>query len=96
MNEDGFIKIVDRKKEMINVSGFNVYPNEIEEVVSSHDKVLEVGAIGVTNEKSTEVVKIYVVKERSFPDLRRTPSLLQRKHDSLQSTKVHRVYRRTA
>ena len=62
MDEDGFVKIVDRKKEMINVSGFNVYPNEIEEVVSSHDKVLEVGAIGVVNEKSTEVVKIFVVK----------------------------------
>ena len=62
MDADGFTKIVDRKKEMINVSGFNVYPNEIEEVVSSHDKVLEVGAIGVANEKSTEVVKIFVVK----------------------------------
>ncbi len=63
MSEDGFIKIVDRKKEMINVSGFNVYPNEIEEVVSSHPKVLEVGAIGVPNERSTEVVKIFVVKK---------------------------------
>ena len=63
MNEDGFIKIVDRKKEMINVSGFNVYPNEIEDVVASHDKVLEVGAIGVPNERSTEVVKIFVVKK---------------------------------
>ena len=63
MNEDGFIKIVDRKKEMINVSGFNVYPNEIEEVVSGHAKVLEVGAIGIPHEKSNEVVKIYVVKK---------------------------------
>ena len=63
MSEDGFIKIVDRKKEMINVSGFNVYPNEIEEVVSAHPKVLEVGAIGVPNERSTEVVKVFVVKK---------------------------------
>ena len=63
MDEDGFIKIVDRKKEMINVSGFNVYPNEIEDVVASHAKVLEVGAIGVPNEHSTEVVKIFVVKK---------------------------------
>jgi long-chain acyl-CoA synthetase len=63
MSEDGFIKIVDRKKEMINVSGFNVYPNEIEEVVSGHIKVLEVGAIGVPNERSTEVVKVFVVKK---------------------------------
>ena len=63
MDEDGFIKIVDRKKEMINVSGFNVYPNEIEDVVAAHDKVLEVGAIGVPSDRSTEVVKIFVVKK---------------------------------
>ena len=63
MGKDGCIKIVDRKKEMINVSGFNVYPNEIEDVVAAHDKVLEVGAIGVPNERSTEVVKIFVVKK---------------------------------
>ncbi|MDN5201410.1 AMP-binding protein [Fulvivirgaceae bacterium BMA10] len=63
IDEDGFIKIVDRKKEMICVSGFNVYPNEVENVVSSHPKVLEVGAIGVPDERSTEVVKVYVVKK---------------------------------
>ncbi len=63
MDQDGFIRIVDRKKEMINVSGFNVYPNEIEDVVSGHDKVLEVGAIGVPDDRSTEVVKICVVKK---------------------------------
>ena len=63
IDEDGFIRIVDRKKEMINVSGFNVYPNEIEDVVASHDKVLEVGAIGVSDEKSSEVVKVFVVKK---------------------------------
>ncbi|MBV1909683.1 MAG: AMP-binding protein [Kangiellaceae bacterium] len=63
MDEKGFCKIVDRKKDMILVSGFNVYPNEIEEVVASHDKVLEVGAIGVPHETSGEVVKIFVVKK---------------------------------
>lgn len=62
MDEQGFFKIVDRKKEMILVSGFNVYPNEIENVVASHDKVLEVGAIGVPDKKSTEAVKIVIVK----------------------------------
>lgn len=63
MTEEGFVKIVDRKKDMILVSGFNVYPNEIEDVVIQHPKVLEVAAIGVPNEKSGEAVKIYVVKK---------------------------------
>ncbi|MDJ0656263.1 MAG: long-chain-fatty-acid--CoA ligase [Xanthomonadales bacterium] len=63
MNEQGFIKIVDRKKDMILVSGFNVYPNEIEDVVASHPGVLEVAAIGVPDEKSGEIVKICVVKK---------------------------------
>lgn len=62
MHEDGFFKIVDRKKDMILVSGFNVYPNEIEEVIVSHDKVLEVAAIGVEDEKTTEAVKVFIVK----------------------------------
>lgn len=62
MDEDGFFKIVDRKKDMINVSGFNVYPNEIENVVADHPKVLEVAAIGVPDARSNEAVKIFVVK----------------------------------
>lgn len=62
-DESGFFKIVDRKKEMINVSGFNVYPNEIENIVAAHEKVLEVGAIGIPDPKSNEVVKIFVVKK---------------------------------
>jgi len=65
VDEQGFLRIVDRKKDMILVSGFNVYPNEIEEVVSQHDKVLEVAAIGVPNESSGEIVKICVVKKDS-------------------------------
>ncbi|MBW1990235.1 MAG: long-chain-fatty-acid--CoA ligase [Deltaproteobacteria bacterium] len=63
MNEDGFVKLVDRKKDMINVSGFNVYPNEIEEVAASHEKILEAAAIGVPDEKSGEAVKLFVVKK---------------------------------
>jgi long-chain acyl-CoA synthetase len=63
MDEKGFFRIVDRKKDMILVSGFNVYPNEIEEVVASNEKVLEVGAIGVPSEVSGEAVKIFIVKK---------------------------------
>jgi long-chain acyl-CoA synthetase len=63
INTDGFVKIVDRKKEMINVSGFNVFPNEIENVISAHPKVLEVGAIGINDPKSTEKVKVFIVKK---------------------------------
>lgn len=62
-SEDGFFSIVDRKKEMILVSGFNVYPNEIEDVVASHPKVLEVAAVGVPDQKSNEVVKLFIVKK---------------------------------
>ena len=62
MDARGFFRIVDRKKDMILVSGFNVYPNEVEEVVSQHPEVAEVGAIGVPDELSGEAVKIVVVK----------------------------------
>ena len=64
-DEEGFMYIVDRKKDMILVSGFNVYPNEIEDVVALNSKVLEVAAIGQPNDASGEVVKIYVVKNNS-------------------------------
>lgn len=63
MTEDGYVKIVDRKKDMILVSGFNVYPNELEDVIVQHPKVLEAAAIGIPDEKSGEVVKIFVVKK---------------------------------
>jgi long-chain acyl-CoA synthetase len=63
MDADGFFYIVDRKKDMILVSGFNVYPNEIEEVVAMNEKVLEVAAVGVPNEVTGEVVKVFVVKK---------------------------------
>ncbi|MGH8491507.1 MAG: AMP-binding protein [Moraxellaceae bacterium] len=60
---DGYIKIVDRKKDMILVSGFNVYPNEVEDVAATHPGVLESAAVGVPDEKSGEVVKLFVVKK---------------------------------
>ncbi|USZ14373.1 AMP-binding protein [Moraxella sp. FZFQ2102] len=63
MDEEGYFKIVDRKKDMILVSGFNVYPNEVEEVIASHEGVLECGAIGVPDEHSGEVVKVFIVKK---------------------------------
>ena len=60
MDENGFVRIVDRKKDMINVSGFKVYPNEVEEVVSMHPGVRDVGAVGVPDPVSGEAVKIVV------------------------------------
>lgn len=63
MNEDGFFKIVDRLKDMILVSGFNVYPNEIEGVIAMMPEVLEVGAIGIPDDHSGEVVKVVIAKK---------------------------------
>jgi long-chain acyl-CoA synthetase len=63
MDERGYTKIVDRKKDMIIVSGFNVYPNELEEVVAAMPGVLEVAAIGIPDEKSGEVPKLFIVKK---------------------------------
>jgi long-chain acyl-CoA synthetase len=63
MDEKGYTKIVDRKKDMILVSGFNVYPNEIEEVIASHPGVLECAVVGMPDAKSGEAVKAFVVKK---------------------------------
>jgi long-chain acyl-CoA synthetase len=63
MDESGYVRMVDRKKDMLKVSGFNVYPNEIEAVVAGHPGVLESAAIGVPDEHSGEVVKLFVVKK---------------------------------
>jgi long-chain acyl-CoA synthetase len=63
MDENGFFYIVDRKKDMILVSGFNVYPNEIEDVIATHPGVLEVAAVGVPDDKSGEAVKVVIVKK---------------------------------
>jgi len=63
IDDKGFLHIVDRKKDLIIVSGFNVYPTEIEEVVAGHPGVLEVGAVGVPDERSGEAVKVVIVKK---------------------------------
>ncbi len=89
MDEKGFFQIVDRKKDMILVSGFNVYPNEVEDVVVSHEKVFEAAAIGVPDERSGEVVKIFVVKK--------DPSLTEEElkafcKESLTGYKVPKIY----
>ena len=68
-DERGYFKIVDRKKDMILVSGFNVYPNEIEDVLADHPKILESAAIGVPHESSGEVVKVFIVaKDKSLTE----------------------------
>jgi long-chain acyl-CoA synthetase len=63
MDERGYIRIVDRKKDMILVSGFNVYPNEIEGIVVLHPGVLECAAIGIPDKKAGEAVKLFVVRK---------------------------------
>ena len=63
MDEKGWFKLVDRKKDLIVVSGFNVYPNEVEDVVASHPKVLEAACIGVSSPKTGEALKLFIVKK---------------------------------
>ncbi len=65
MNEQGFCKIMDRKKDMILISGFNVYPNEIEDVLATHPKIMDVAAIGVPDERSGEAIQVFIVKKES-------------------------------
>ncbi|MDN3670290.1 AMP-binding protein [Echinicola jeungdonensis] len=85
LNEDGYLKIVDRKKEMILVSGFNVYPNEVEDAIASHEKVVEVGVIGIPDEQSTERVIAYVVpNDTSLSE----EEVIQHSRQSLTSYKV--------
>jgi long-chain acyl-CoA synthetase len=85
MTPDGYTKIVDRKKDMILVSGFNVYPNEIEEVIASHPGVLECAVIGVADEKTGEAVKAFIV--RKDPNLT-AEDIVKHCHTQLTSYKV--------
>ncbi len=89
---DGYVRIVDRKKDMILVSGFNVYPNEIEEVAVGHEGVLESAAVGVPDDKSGEAVKLFVVKKD--PELT-VESLMAHMRANLTGYKVprHIVFR---
>jgi long-chain acyl-CoA synthetase len=67
MDEHGFLRIVDRKKDMVLVSGFNVYPNEVEDAIAKMEAVLEAAVIGVPDAKSGEAVRAYVVKNPAYP-----------------------------
>ncbi|HEX8831087.1 MAG TPA: AMP-binding protein, partial [Longimicrobium sp.] len=85
MDDDGFFRIVDRQKDMILVSGFNVYPNEVEEVLARHPAVREVGVIGVPDERSGEAVKAFVVVSDAAPT---SDELIAHCRESLASYKV--------
>ena len=93
MDEKGFVRIVDRKKDMILVSGFNVYPNEVEAVIAMHPGVMEVAAVGVSDERSGEAVKVFVVrKDQSLT----ADALIAHCRENLTGYKVpHRVEFRT-
>ncbi|MCW8865564.1 MAG: long-chain-fatty-acid--CoA ligase FadD [Colwellia sp.] len=88
MDEQGFFKIVDRKKDMIIVSGFNVFPNEIEEVVMMHEGVVEAAAIGVPHEASGEMVKIFVVAKQDDLD---EETLIKHCRENLTNYKVPKL-----
>ena len=106
MDERGFVKIVDRKKDMIIVSGFKVFPNEIEDVVASHPGVLECAAVGVPDEKSGEAVMLFVVRrdksltrEKLTADLSKVLTGYKRPkyiefRDDLPKTNVGKILRR--
>lgn len=88
MDEQGYFKIVDRKKDMIIVSGFNVFPNEIEEVVMMHEGVVEAAAVGVPHEASGEMVKIFVVAKQDDLD---EAALIKHCREHLTSYKVPKL-----
>ena len=88
MDEQGFFRIVDRLKDMILVSGFNVYPNEIEAVIAGHEGVLEVGVIGQSDQDSGEVVKAVIVKKDPALD---EASVIAHCRDNLTAYKVPKI-----
>ena len=106
LQEDGYIRIVDRKKDMIIVSGFNVYPNEIEDVVAGHPDVIEAAAIGVPDEDSGEAIKLFVVARNESLDAATLRSWCKKElagykvpkfvefRDELPKTNVGKVLRR--
>ncbi len=106
LQDDGYIRIVDRKKDMIIVSGFNVYPNEIEDVVAGHPDVIEACAVGVPDETNGEVIKLFVVSRNEALDAEtlrqwcrqqltgyKVPKLIEFR-DELPKTNVGKVLRR--
>ena len=96
-DEQGFLKIVDRKKDMIIVSGFNVYPNEVEAVATACPGVAECACVGVPDEKTGEAVKLFVVKvPGASADRSRGHRALPHRHDRLQGAQDRALRRRTA
>jgi long-chain acyl-CoA synthetase len=107
MDERGYVRIVDRKKDMILVSGFNVYPNELEDVLAGLPGVLQCAAIGVPDEKSGEVIKMFIVvkpgmtvtKEQVMEHMRanvtgyKVPRYIEFR-DTLPTTNVGKILRR--
>ena len=93
VDERGYVYIVDRKKDMINVSGFNVYPNEIEDVAMGHPGVLEAAAVGVPDSRTGEAVKLVVVRKDAGPDRGRSRRLLPPASDRIQEAAAYRVPR---
>ncbi|EHA13987.1 AMP-binding protein [Halomonas sp. HAL1] len=106
LQDDGYIRIVDRKKDMILVSGFNVYPNEVEDVVAAHPDVLESAAVGVPDENAGEAIKLFVVSKNSQLDEKtlrdwckkeltgyKVPKIIEFR-DELPKTNVGKVLRR--
>ncbi|WP_086480429.1 AMP-binding protein [Oceanospirillum sanctuarii] len=107
IQDDGFVRIVDRKKDMINVSGFNVYPNEVEDVIVSHTGIIEAAAIGVPDDKTGEAIKVFLVRRdenltvkevqeycRSHLTGYKVPKQVEFR-DELPKTNVGKVLRRT-
>lgn len=88
LQEDGYLRIVDRKKDMIVVSGFNVYPNEIEDVLASHPDVVECAAIGVPSEKTGEAIKVFVVAQNEVSE----ESLIAHCRENLTGYKVPKQF----
>ena len=106
MDAKGYLRIVDRKKDMILVSGFNVYPNEVEDVMAMHPGVLEAAAVGVPDEKSGEIVKAFVVRKdpavtaaqlvahcREYLTAYKVPNQIEFR-DDLPKTNVGKILRR--
>jgi len=88
MDADGYLKIVDRKKDLILVSGFNVYPNEVEDVIAQMDEVLEVAVIGVPDDKTGEAVRAYVVQNPEHASPLQADAVVAHCRKSLTSYKV--------
>ena len=93
MDDDGYFYIEDRKKDMILVSGFNVYPNEIENVVVELDGVLEAAAIGIPDERSGEAVKVFVVRKDDSVTEQDILDYCRKEPDRLQAAEARRVSR---